>query len=115
MWTRFDSWHVSFRVSYYKGEPNHTAAISHFSLYYMTDQLMSRGPKGTLEKRKCVGNSKNGEKDRCKQQGKMERELEEMFQAGRREGVQVRIIRARKERELNEAIQTEMIGIRWRS
>ena len=56
----------------------------------------------------------------CERQGKttrerMERELEEMFQAGRRKGVQVRIIRASRERELNEAIQTEMIGIRWRS
>ena len=28
-WPWFDSWHVSIRVNYYKGEHNHTAAIYH--------------------------------------------------------------------------------------
>ena len=29
-----DSWHVLFRVSYYKGKPNHAAATHHTSVYY---------------------------------------------------------------------------------
>ena len=32
---RLNSWHVSFRVSYYKWKPNHTAATHHVFVYCM--------------------------------------------------------------------------------
>ena len=31
----FESWHVPFRDSYYKGEPDHAAATHHVFVYYM--------------------------------------------------------------------------------
>ena len=34
-WPRFNSWHVPFRDSYYKGEPGHAAATHHVFVYYM--------------------------------------------------------------------------------
>ena len=36
MWPRFDSWHVPFRDSYYKGKnPKDAAATYHVFVYYM--------------------------------------------------------------------------------
>ena len=32
---QFDYWHVLFRVSYYKGKPDHAAAIYHLFVNYM--------------------------------------------------------------------------------
>ena len=34
-WPSFDSWHVSFRVSYYNWKPDHAAAIYRVFVNYM--------------------------------------------------------------------------------